>query len=202
MAFKLNASETALILVEYQNEFLSEGGKLHDPLKPCLEHTNMIENSAKLTKALREKGVCIMHMPIMFSEGTPEIHANFGILNGVKEGGAFQDGTWASEFHPSMTPLPGDIIVKGKSGLCGFYSTNLDFLLRQRRIKNVIIGGLLTNCCVESTMRSAYEAGYSVYTLTDCSAAMSVDAHESMFKHNAPLFSTITNSEEVEKAVE
>lgn len=51
-------------------------------------------------------------------------------------------------------------------------------------------------------MRSAYEAGYCVYTLTDCSAAMSVDAHESMFQHNASMFSTITNSEEVEKAVE
>jgi ureidoacrylate peracid hydrolase len=99
-----------------------------------------------------------------------------------------------------MTPSPEDIIVKGKSGLCGFYSTNLDFLLRQRNIKNVVIGGLLTNCCVESTMRTAYEAGYQVYTLTDCTAAIGVDAHDSMYKHNAGMFSTVTNSEEVEKA--
>lgn len=134
-------------------------------------------------------------------QGAPELYATSGILNGIKEGGTFQEGTWASEFHPDMTPLPGDTVVKGKSGLCGFYSTNLDFLLRQRRIKNVIIGGLLTNCCVESTMRTAYEAGYQVYTLTDCSAAIGVDAHESMFKHNAGMFSTITNSEEVQKAL-
>jgi nicotinamidase-related amidase len=99
-----------------------------------------------------------------------------------------------------MAPAPGDIVVKGKSGLCGFYSTNLDFLLRQRGIKNVIIGGLLTNCCVESTMRTAYEAGYQVYTLTDCTAAIGVDAHENMYKYNAGMFSTVTNSEEVGKA--
>jgi nicotinamidase-related amidase len=65
---KLDPKETALVLIEYQNEFLSEGGKLYDPLRECLEHTNMIENSAKLTKVAREKGVSIMHVPIMFKE--------------------------------------------------------------------------------------------------------------------------------------
>lgn len=199
---QLNPKETALILIEYQNEFLSEGGKLHEPLKECLQHTDLISNSVKLTKAARSKGCSIFHVPIMFASGTPELYANSGILNGIKEGGAFEADTWNTEFHSEMTPEEGDVIVKGKLGLCGFFSTNLDFLLRQRRIKNVIIGGLLTNCCVESTMRTAYEAGYQVYTLTDGSCAMSVEAHESMFKHNAGMFSTITNYEEVENAFE
>jgi nicotinamidase-related amidase len=61
-----------------------------------------------------------------------------------------------------MKPKEGDLIVKGKSGLCGFQSTNLDFLLRQNDIKNVVLAGFLTNCCVESTMRTAYEYGYRV----------------------------------------
>ena len=199
---QLDPKETALVLIEYQNEFLSEGGKLHDPLKECLQHTNLISNSAKLTKAARSKGCSIFHVPIMFTSGTPELYANSGILNGIKEGGAFEADTWNTEFHPDMRPQEGDVIVKGKLGLCGFFSTNLDFLLRQRRIKNVIIGGLLTNCCVESTMRTAYEAGYQVYTLTDASCAMSVEAHESMFKHNAGMFSTITTCEEVENAIQ
>lgn len=62
-------------------------------------------------------------------------------------------------------------MVQGKSGLCGFTSTNLPFILSHNGIKNVALAGFLTNCCVESTMRAAYEAGFNVITLTDCCAA-------------------------------
>ncbi|NJM08671.1 isochorismatase family protein [Candidatus Gracilibacteria bacterium] len=46
-------------------------------------------------------------------------------------------------------------------------------ILRQRGIANVALGGFLTNCCVESTKRTAYELGYTVVTLTDCTATTS-----------------------------
>jgi nicotinamidase-related amidase len=80
----------------------------------------------------------------------------------VKEGEAFSNGEWGAEICDMMKPREGDLIVKGKSGLCGFQSTNLDFLLRQNDIKNVVLAGFLTNCCVESSMRTAYEYGYRV----------------------------------------
>ena len=57
--------------------------------------------------------------------------------------------------------------------MCGFASTNLVFILRSRGIKTVALGGFLTNCCVESTMRTAYEKGYDVITLKDCTATLS-----------------------------
>jgi nicotinamidase-related amidase len=89
------------------------------------------------------------------------------------------------KFVTRWKPNDGDLIVKGKSGLCGFESTNLDFLLRQNGIKNVILGGFLTNSCVESTMRSVYEKGYHVYTLIkDCVAATSMAAQEATLEHN------------------
>ena len=64
-------------------------------------------------------------------QGHHEISSTpYGILAGVKDGEAFTNGEWGSEFCETMKPKEGDKIVKGKSGLCGFYSTNLDFLLR------------------------------------------------------------------------
>ena len=110
-------------------------------------------------------------------------------------------GEWGADFAPSMRPHPGDFIVKGKSGLCGFESTNLDFLLRQKGISHVILAGFLTNCCVESTMRSAYEKGYKVYTLKDCTAATSVEAHEATIQHNFGMFSIPTTSDEIMTAL-
>eukprot|EP00587_Corethron_hystrix_P016628 CAMPEP_0113324928 /NCGR_PEP_ID=MMETSP0010_2-20120614/17382_1 /TAXON_ID=216773 ORGANISM="Corethron hystrix, Strain 308" /NCGR_SAMPLE_ID=MMETSP0010_2 /ASSEMBLY_ACC=CAM_ASM_000155 /LENGTH=210 /DNA_ID=CAMNT_0000184491 /DNA_START=150 /DNA_END=782 /DNA_ORIENTATION=- /assembly_acc=CAM_ASM_000155 len=198
----LNPSETALVLVEYQNEFTTEGGKLHDAVKDVMKETNMLENSASLTKACRDAGVKIMHLPISFGKGHPEISSNpYGILAGVKEGEAFAEGEWGSAICDAMKPEEGDITVKGKGGLCGFKSTNLDFMLRQNDVKNIVLGGFLTNCCVESTMRTAYENGYKVYTLKDCCAATSMEGQNAAFEHTFGMFSVPTTSEDIKKAV-
>lgn len=114
----------------------------------------MLENSSGLADYARESGCTVIHAPINFEKGHSEIaETPYGILAGVKEGEAFTNGEWGSGFADAMSPQPGDLVVKGKSGLCGFESTNLDFLLRQRGAKNVVLGGFLTNCCVEVRCR-------------------------------------------------
>jgi len=100
-----------------------------------------------------------------------------------------------------MKPAKDDIICKGKIGLCGFQSTNLDFILRQNNVKNVVLGGFLTNCCVESTMRSAYERGYKVYTMKDCCAATSIAGQEAAYEHTFGMFSIPIMSEDIISAV-
>lgn len=118
-------------------------------------------------------------------------------MAGVKSGAAFTNAEWGADFHPQMKPVQGDLVVKGKSGLCGFESTNLDFLLGQSGAKNLILGGFLTNCCVESTMRSGYERGYRVYTLKDCVAATSIEAQDATLEHNFGMFSVPTTSDAI-----
>ncbi|MBL7256672.1 cysteine hydrolase family protein [Paractinoplanes lichenicola] len=76
-----------------------------------------------------------------------------------------------------------------------------DFILRSKGIDTVILGGFLTNCCVESTMRSAYENGYRVITLTDCMAATSPEEHDNAIAYNFPMFSLPMESTEVVKAL-
>ena len=83
----------------------------------------------------------------------------------------------------------GDIVLEGKRGLDAFASTNLDFILRSKGIKTVVLGGFLTNCCVESTMRSAYEKGFEVVTLTDCVGATSPEEHANAITYDYPMFS-------------
>ena len=162
----------------------------------------VLEKSSNLANFAREKGCTIIHCPISFDDGHSEISANpYGILAGVKEGAAFTNGSWGADFCPTMRPQQGDLVAKGKSGLCGFESTNLDFLLRQKKAENVVLGGFLTNCCVESTMRSAYEKGYKVYTLKDCVAATSMEAQEATLQHNFGMFSIPTTSDDVKDAI-
>jgi len=170
----LEPSKTAVVLIEYQNDFVCEGGKLHDGVKGVMETTGMLGNTMNVVEKARAKGCTIVHAPITFSDDYRELSDEpYGILAGVKEGGAFKASEWGGKICDDLAPQDGDVVVEGKRGLDGFASTNLDFVLRQNNIENVVLGGFLTNCCVESTMRSAYEKGYNVVTLTDCCAGKS-----------------------------
>ena len=98
-------------------------------------------------------------------------------------------GSWGAEIVGDVAPQEGDIVVEGKRGLDTFATTNLDFILRSRGIETVVLAGFLTNCCVESTMRTGYEHGYEVIPLSDCVAATSVEEHENALKYDFPMFS-------------
>ncbi|MGV1008497.1 MAG: cysteine hydrolase family protein [Dermatophilaceae bacterium] len=67
---------------------------------------------------------------------------------------------------------------------------------RSKGIRTIALGGFLTNCCVESTMRSAYEKGFDVDTLTDCVAATSQEEHENAIAKDYPMFSHPVTSDE------
>ncbi len=138
-----------------------------------------------------------MHAPITFAEGYGEISATpYGILAGVVASNAFVKGSWGADIVDDLAPGEGDIVVEGKRGLDTFMSTNLDFILRSRGIKNLALGGFLTNCCVESTMRTAYEKGFNVFTLTDCVAATSKEEHDNAISKDYPMFSHPVSSQE------
>jgi nicotinamidase-related amidase len=152
--------------------------------------TDMMANTQRVVGAARKAGVTVMHAPITFSAGYNELSAHpYGILKGVVDGNAFVKGSWGAAIVDDLTPAEGDIVVEGKRGLDTFASTNLDFILRSKGITTIALGGFLTNCCVESTMRTGYENGYEVITLSDCVAATSVDEHENALNYDFPMFS-------------
>ncbi|MFT3698605.1 MAG: cysteine hydrolase [Kofleriaceae bacterium] len=189
---------TALVLIEYQNEFTTEGGVLHGAVAKVMGENHMLANTVELVDALRKKGVTIMHAPITFAPGYTELGRHpYGILKGVVDGKAFVKGSWGAAICDPLAPKDGDIVIEGKRGLDTFASTNIDFILRSKGIKTVIIGGFLTNCCVESTMRTAYEHGFEVITLSDCVAATSPEEHANAIKYDFPMFSTPMKAKDV-----
>ncbi|MBV9090608.1 MAG: cysteine hydrolase [Mycobacteriaceae bacterium] len=186
----IDPKQTAVVLIEYQNDFTTEGGVLHGAVSEVMAKTDMLAHSRQVVEAARNAGATVMHAPITFAEGYREItNRPYGILKGVVDGHAFVKGSWGAAIADELAPAEGDIVVEGKRGLDTFASTNLDFILRSKGITTLVLGGFLTNCCVESTMRSGYENGYRVITLTDCVAATSVEEHENALNYDYPMFS-------------
>lgn len=188
---KIESKATALLLIEYQNEFATAKGKMHDAVKGVMDSTNMLKNSVAVTEAARKKGIKVMHCAITFKEDMSDNpNKALGILKGCADGQLFINGTWNAAFCDEMTPRAGDIIISGKRGLDAFPGTDLEEKLVEHKIETIAIAGFLTNCCVESTMRTAFEKGFNVVTLADCTACTSQGEYDASVKGTFGMFST------------
>ena len=232
---ELDLSKTALVLIEYQNEFTTEGGKLHGAVAESMKATDMLAKSAKVVAAARVKGITVIHAPIMFKEDASDNpNKGIGILAGCAKDKLFTAGTWNADFHESMKPAKGDIVVNGKRGLTASRARtwrrvdrvrarnaidatmSAQANLKRKEIETVVLSGFLTNCCVESTMRTAYEkgtdaassippsavavthvrAGFNTITLTDCCATTSLEGHKGATEGTFGMFSSPMTGEE------
>jgi len=163
---------------------------LHSAVQPVMDKTARLANTVRLVDAARAAGATVMDAPIAFAEGYHELSQHpYGILEGVVDGTAFVKDSWGAAIVEQLSPAPQDILIEGKRGLDTFASTNLDFILRNKGITTIVLAGFLTNCRVESTMRTGYERGYDVITLTDCTAATSVEEHDNAISYDYPMFS-------------
>ena len=183
----MKAKETAVILIEFQNDFCKDGGKLYDGVKDEISRQGTIPNAVKLAEGAREKGAMVLHTPFVFNEKYFEDHSMVGIVQAVADGNALRKGTWGAEIIEELKPREGDQVVTGKCTLCGFNNTDLENMIKEANIKNVVIGGFLTNFCVESTARTAYDKGYSVTVIKDATAANSSEEQNYVEEKIVPL---------------
>jgi nicotinamidase-related amidase len=183
------AGHTALLIVDPYNDFMSEGGKLYEAIKPTADASGMFDNLRKLIPAFRTAGVQVFIVP--------HHRAHDGEYDGWKHINMFQEanrpskafevGSWGGEFNEEFGPQAGDVIVKEHWAQSGFANTDLDALLKQHGIQEIVLVGLIANSCIESTARFGMELGYHVTLVTDATAAFS---HEGMLAAatNGPMF--------------
>lgn len=177
---KLPKDKTAIVLIEAQNDFLSPGGTMYQYIADQLEKRKVIQNLQYLLKNARGK-VKIIYVPFQaFKVGFPELKPGGPATEGLRGiememkadwgTGAWLEGTPGPEIIDELTPHESDIIIKGKLTLDAFHSTALNYILRANEIEHVAFAGFHTNWCVESSARSAYDLGYRVTVIKDCTA--------------------------------
>jgi len=194
---KIIPSKTALVLIDFQNEFATPGGKLHDAVKEVMKSNGMLEKSAALAKKVRKLGAKVFHAPISFKrDASDNPNRKLGILGNCATQKLFTLGSWNADFCKEMKPEMGDVVVTGKKGLDAFPGTDLEELLLAHHIETVAFAGFFTNGCVESTMRTAYEKGFNVVGLKDCTATTTKEAHVAATEGTYGMFSTPMTAQE------
>lgn len=201
------AEHTAVVLIEPQNDFLSPGGTMYAFIKDELSRRHVIENLVALLRGARSKGVKVMYVPFHpFEPGFPELKPGGPATEGLRGlemampaqwgTGAWLKGTPGPEIINELKPQEGDIIIEGKKTLDAFHSTALDYLLRANEIQYVALAGFHTNWCVESTARSAYDKGYRVIVLSDCTATDTQEEQDYAERYIFPKIGRVLSSSE------
>ncbi|WP_431102976.1 cysteine hydrolase [Roseateles noduli] len=192
--------QTALLVVDPYNDFMTEGGKLYDAIKETAEASGMYDNLRKIIPAARAAGIKIFVLPHHRSHDGEFDHWDH--ISPFQQSGvplqAFGVGTWGGEFNPEFGPKEGDVVVQEHWAQSGFANTDLDMQLKQRGIRKIILVGVIANSCIESTARFGVELGYHVTMVPDATAAFSPAGMKAAFETNAPTFvHAIRNAEEV-----
>jgi nicotinamidase-related amidase len=107
------SDRTALLIVDPYNDFMSEGGKLYDAIKPTADASGMFENLRKLILVVRKVGIQVFIVP--HHRPRPGDFNGWQHMTPFQQAGvpgkAFEDGTWGGEFHPEFGPLSGDVVI-------------------------------------------------------------------------------------------
>jgi nicotinamidase-related amidase len=198
----MKSSETAVIFIEFQNDFCKEGGKLFDLVKSEMTRLRTVENALRLLEAARAKGCTIIHCPFSLDAIWVDHCSICGLIANVRQGECFQPGTWGHCIIDELVPLDDETVLNNKRALSGFTNTYLDEILKQKNVKNVMIAGFLTNVCAQATAWSAYDLGYHVRMAVDACAATSRSNHEYVVNEVCPILGGKTTVDDLIDAME
>ncbi len=165
-------ARTALVLVEFQNEWLSENGHLHQLIRGSLIHDETSARGRELLNSMRRLGVLVVHAPLVYSEDYREIARPRGLQREIVERGLFKRGSTSAAIHADFAPLSGEPIAVGRTGLSAFRGSDLDEILRRHQVDTLIFAGFATNVCVTFTAADAFDRGYDVILAREAVATL------------------------------
>ncbi|CAL1374879.1 unnamed protein product [Linum trigynum] len=175
-----------LLVIDAQNHFSS----MIDPILPNLLSTIQLCRHASV--------------PVLFTRHNQKSPEDYGMLAEWWDGDLIIDGTPESELIPPIAELAaeeggGEVIIE-KSTYSAFAQTGLQEKLEEMGVKEVIVTGVMTNLCCETTAREAFVRGFRVFFSADATATSDVDLHDATIKNLAYGFAYLVDCDRLQVA--
>jgi isochorismate hydrolase len=183
--FRLDPPRSALIVIDMQDYFLDEGSHAFIP-----ESKAILPNVKALIDSYRKNG-----LQVVFTRHAHDDNEDHGML-GKWWADVIMDGHPSSRITSELEPMESEPVIR-KNRYSAFQGTDLDAFLRARGIRSVVITGVMTHLCCETTAREAFMKDFEVYFVVDGTATQSEDLHISSLKTLAHGFAVPVTTDDV-----
>jgi nicotinamidase-related amidase len=207
----LDWAATALVIIDMQRDFLEPGGFGETLGNDVSQLARAVGPCADVLRAARAAGILVVHTreghlpdltdapPAKIERGAPSKR----IGDPGPMGRILIRGEVGHDIIPALCPLDDEILID-KPGKGAFYATELDDILQKYGIANLLVCGVTTEVCVNTTVREANDRGYRCVVLADCCASYFPEFHEmglKMIKAQGGIFGWVSDSAAVLKAM-
>ncbi|MFK7853590.1 MAG: cysteine hydrolase family protein [Granulosicoccus sp.] len=177
-SFECDVKACALVIIDMQRDFIEPGGfgeSLGNDVSPLQQIVPQVE---RLLEAFRIKELCVVHTRECHKpdlSDCPDSKLNRGsptmrIGDPGPMGRILIDGEPGADIIESLTPYANEFVI-AKPGKGAFYNTELDSILKSNAITHLVVAGVTTEVCVQSTLREANDRGYTCLLATDATAS-------------------------------
>ncbi|NMM17916.1 MAG: cysteine hydrolase [Cellulomonas sp.] len=208
--FQFDPATTALLCIDFQRDFVETGGFGESLGNDVSRLRTAIEPTRAVLAAFRAIGSTIIHtreghradltdlFPAKRDRGNPSLR----IGEEGPMGRLLVRGSRGHAIIPELAPAVGEVVLD-KPGKDSFYATDLETILRARGITQLVVTGVTTEVCVQSTVRAANDRGFECLILSDCTASYFPEFHESalaMFKAQGGIVGWVASSVDLLRA--
>ena len=201
----LQWTATALLIIDMQRDFMEPGGFGETLGNDVSRLARAVKPIGAVLAAARAMGMLVIHTreghlpdlsdapPAKIERGAPSLR----IGDPGPMGRILIRGEAGHDIIPELYPLAGEPVID-KPGKGAFYATDLDALLRNFGIQHLLVCGVTTEVCVNTTVREANDRGYRCVVLADCCASYFPEFHEAglkMIKAQGGIFGSIASSQ-------
>ncbi len=202
LSLKVRPEHCAILLVDVQNDFCAEGGAMQREGNDLSLVQDMVPRLERFVEGARAAGVRCVWIKNVYNTG-PNFYLSEAWLeqaartrNGLYvKHPVCEAGEWNGDFYKIRPQANEAIVIKHRFG--AFESTDLDLVLRSQGIRAVIMTGIATNVCVETTARQAFLRDYYVVFTSDCTATYSQRAHDGTLENIEHFFGQVVTSDEI-----
>jgi nicotinamidase-related amidase len=185
--YAFDPAHTAVVMIDMQRDFLEPGGfgaLLGNDVAPL---ARIVPACARLLALARAQGMTLIHTQeahdALLADCPPAKKARGRLACGIGDvgplGRVLVAGEPGADFVPALAPQPGDIVLR-KPGKGAFFATALDPILHARSISHLLVGGVTTEVCVQTTLREANDRGYECLLVSDCAASYFPAFHDAV----------------------
>jgi ureidoacrylate peracid hydrolase len=193
---RVDPAHTALLVVDMQNDFCADGGYIHKTRNADMSGSPALaKRISSFVDAGRARDIPIVWIRANYE---PQFLSPQAILKREERQLALvccAGGSWGWEFF-DVRPHPDDLFIE-KHSFSAFFGTELDRLLRFRGIKTLVMTGVATNTCVESTLRDGFFLGYYIVLVEDCCASTVPHLHQATVENVRTNFGDVRRAAEL-----